>query len=85
MLEPGAVYHSLMHTLQLMRYFRDRYSAFGLEPDFRLRLADDVLLSYIEGRTDWAAARDHIKTEEQKWIRKARKFCLYDDPPYRIK
>ena len=85
MLEPGAEYHSLMHTLQLMRYFKDRYSAFVLQPSFRHRLADDVLLDYIEGRTDWAEAREHIKVEEQKWIRKARKFLLYDTPPYRIK
>lgn len=85
MLEPGAEYHSLMHTLQLMRYFKDRYSAFVLQPSFRHRLADDVLLDYIEGRTEWAEAREHIKVEEQKWIRKARKFLLYDTPPYRIK
>ncbi len=85
MLEPGAEYHSLMHTLQLMRYFKDRYSAFELEPDFKLRLSDDILLSYIEGRTSWEEARDHIKVEEQKWTRKAKKFCLYEDLPYRIK
>ena len=26
-----------------------------------------------------------IKLEEQKWIRKAKKYLLYDDQPYRIK
>ena len=85
MLEPGAEYHSLMHTLQLMRYFKNRYPAFEMKPDFRLRLSDDILLSYINGLTTWDEAREHIKVEEQKWIRKAKKFCLYDDQPYRIK
>ena len=27
----------------------------------------------------------HVKTEEQKWIRKAKKYLLYDDQPFRIK
>lgn len=84
-LEPGAEYHSLMHTLQLMRHFRDRYSAFELKSGFRELLADDILLDYIEGRIEWYAAKDHIKVEEQKWIRKAKKFLLYDSQPYRIK
>ena len=84
-LEPGAEYHSLMHTLQLMRYFRDRYSAFALDDGFRRKLADDTLLSYIEGRTEWDEVREHIKVEEQKWIRKARRFLLYDEQPYRLR
>ena len=84
-LEPGAEYHSLMHTLQMMRFFKDRYSAFELAPDFSGMLADDVLLSYIEGETEWETAREHIKVEEQKWIRKAKKFLLYESQPYRIK
>lgn len=85
MLEPGAEYHSLMHTLQLMRYFKDRYSAFSLASSFRSKLADDMLYGYIEGRNEWGETREHIKVEEQKWIRKAKKFLLYDTTPYRIK
>ena len=85
MLEPGCEYHSLMHTLQIMRYFRDRYSAFELSDEFYAELADDTLAAYVEGRTEWAEAKEHIKVEEQKWIRKAKKFVLYDDLPYRIK
>ena len=85
MLEPGCEYHSLMHTLQIMRYFRDRYPAFELSDEFYAELADDTLAAYVEGRTEWAEAKEHIKVEEQKWIRKAKKFVLYDDLPYRIK
>lgn len=84
-LEPGAEYHSLMHTLQLMRYFRERYSAFELSAGFRSVLSDDALADYVEGRAEWPETREHIKVEEQKWIRKAKKFSLYDDQPYRIK
>lgn len=84
-LEPGAEYHSLMHTLQLMRYFRERYSRFEILGDFEARLADPVLLSYIDGKCTAEEMREHVKVEEQKWIRKAKKYLLYDDQPYRIK
>ena len=85
MLEPGVEYHSLMHTLQMIRFFREHYSAFKTDNDFHAMLCDSVLSSYIEGKTDWDTAREHIKVEEQKWIRKARKFILYEDQPYRIR
>ena len=84
-LEPGVEYHSLMHTLQLMRYFKDRYKEFCLEDGFAAKLSDPVLLGYINGEVSWEDAKEHIKVEEQKWIRKAKKFVLYEDHPYRMK
>ena len=85
MLEPGVEYHSLIHTLQLIRYFKERYEEFRLEDGFAAKLSDPVLLSYINGEVSWEDAKEHIKVEEQKWIRKAKKFALYDDLPYRMK
>ena len=85
MREPGTEYHSLMHTLQLIRYFKDRYDEFRLEEGFKAKLSDQTLLDYINGDISWEEAREHIKLEEQKWIRKTKKFILYDDQPYRIK
>ena len=85
MLEPGIEYHSLIHTLQLMRYFKERYSEFALDEGFEAKLSDQVLLDYINGEVSAEDMREHVKVEEQKWIRKAKKFTLYDDLPYRIK
>ena len=85
MREPGVEYHSLIHALQIMRYFKDRYKEFVLEEGFALKLSDPVLLDYVEGRVSTEEMREHVKVEEQKWIRKAKKFLLYDDQPYRIK
>ena len=85
MREPGTEYHSLMHTLQLIHYFKERYEEFKLEDGFEAKLSDQTLLAYINGEVSWEEAREHIKLEEQKWIRKAKKFTLYDDQPYRIK
>ena len=77
--------HSLMHTLQLIRYFKENCKEFVLEEGFDAKLSDQVLLDYINGEVSWEDAREHIKVEEQKWIRKAKKFLLYDDQPVRIK
>ena len=85
MLEPGVEYHSLIHTLQLVRHFKERFSDFRLEEGFDAKLSDQLLLDYVNGAVDFETMREHVKVEEQKWIRKAKKFILYDDQPYRIK
>ena len=48
-------------------------------------LADPALADFVEGRLSADEAREHMKVEEQKWIRKARKYVLYENQPYRIK
>ncbi|MGM9737163.1 MAG: exo-beta-N-acetylmuramidase NamZ domain-containing protein [Candidatus Cryptobacteroides sp.] len=85
MLKPGAQYHSLLHTLLLVRYFRDRYPQFELSEGFWKKLSDSTLAAYLRGEVSFQEAREHVKLEEQKWIRKAKRFILYDDAPYRMK
>lgn len=84
-LEPGTEYHSLLHTVQLIRYFKDRYSQFALRDDFFSKLADPVIAEYIKGSITFDIVQEHVKLEEQKWIRKAKRYVLYDGQPYRIK
>ena len=85
MLEPGTEYHSLLHTLQLIRYFKEKYKEFTLEEGFEAKVSDQVVMDYVNGLISFEDLKEHIKVEEQKWIRKAKKFVLYDDQPYRIK
>lgn len=85
MLQPGADYHSLLHSIQLIRYFLERYPQFELLDGFEEKLSDPVILSYIKGGISYQEVREHVKLEEQKWIRKAKRYTLYDDQPYRIK
>ena len=82
---PGAQYHSLLHTVQLMRWFADRYSAFEITERLLARIADPVIAEYLRGGITFDIVQEHVKLEEQKWIRKARRFLLYDNSPYRIK
>lgn len=85
MLLPGAKYHSLLHTLSLMKYFLSHYSSFELDPRFALKLADPVIMDYLDDGISFQELQEHVKQEEQKWIRKAKRFTLYDDQPLRIK
>ncbi|MBQ9547972.1 MAG: DUF1343 domain-containing protein [Bacteroidales bacterium] len=82
---PGARYHSLLHTVRLMRHFSERYSAFHISEALYGRLADPVMSEYLQGSITFDIVEEHVKSEEQKWIRKARRFLLYDDAPVRIK
>ena len=85
MLTPGTQYHSLLHTLQLIRYFKDVYPEFTLSEEFYKKLADEKLASYLSGEISFQEAKEYVKLEEQKWVRKAKRFTLYEDQPYRMK
>lgn len=84
-LKPGAQYHSLLHTLQLMRFFAEHFSEFEMLPELHVKVADPVISEYLNGSIPFDVVQEHIKLEEQKYIRKAKRYLLYDDAPYRIK
>ncbi len=81
---PGATYHALNHALQLLRFIHATCPEFTAEGLGRY-LEDATLAGYVEGRIDWENTRAYIRTEEQKWLRKSKKYTLYGDDPYRIK
>jgi len=85
LLKPDAEYHSLLHTLRLMRYFAERYPQFAFSESFFLKLGDPVMVEYLKGGITFDIVEEHVKAEEQKWIRKAKRFLLYSDAPYRMK
>ncbi len=85
MLQPGARYHSLLHTLQLMHFLSERYSQFELFDSLFVKVADPVIEEYLRGNLTFDVVQEHVKMEEQKWIRKAKRYILYDDAPYRMK
>ena len=85
LLLPGSQYHSLLHTVQLMRWIADRNSQFEVTRPLLDRICDPVISEYLRGNITFDIVQEHVKGEEQKWIRKARRFLLYEDDPYRIK
>ncbi len=72
MREPGTEYHSLVHTLQLIRFFKEKYPEMEIYESFYAKLSDPVLASYINGEVSDLDMKEHVKTEEQKWMRKAK-------------
>lgn len=84
-LTPGAKYHSLLHCVQLMRFFIEHYSQFHISDGLFGQLADPVIEDYLRGGITFDIVEEHVKSEEQKWIRKAKRFLLYDEAPVRIK
>lgn len=85
LLTPEAHYNSLLHTVYLMRYFLEHYSQFEIREELYTRLADPVMAEYLKGSITYDIVTEHVKDEEQKWIRKAKRYILYDDQPCRIK
>lgn len=81
---PGIPYHSLAHSLRILRAVKDGCPEFeygGLGG----MIGDAILYEYVKGSVDWGEVKEHIKIEEQKWIRKAKRYLLYDDQLTRVK
>lgn len=92
---PGAQYHALNHSLKIIDFLRQNcedfafregtYEAGNDRTAIELLLGDKVLVDFVKCGGDFADVREHIKVEEQKWIRKAKKYLLYDDALWRVK
>ncbi|MCI2081616.1 MAG: DUF1343 domain-containing protein [Bacteroidales bacterium] len=84
--DPEQPYHALCHALRCIRYISGNCQEFQEDRSREgILIGDSILLDYVHGNCEWDDARDHIKAEEQKWIRKAKKYSLYGEQPYRIK
>lgn len=81
---PGAQYHSTAHSLRVLRYICENLP----EADYSIlprMVGDPILFEYILGNVKWEDVKEHIKVEEQKWIRKAKRYMLYDEQLMRVK
>ena len=81
---PGVNYHALNHVLKIMRFLHDNCTEFDIE-GLKKMLGDEAMMYYIRGEVDWDVTRDYIKAEEQKWLRKSKKYTLYEEDPWRVK
>ena len=54
-------------------------------PQLHVKVADPVISEYLRGGITFDIVQEHVKAEEQKFIRKAKRYTLYDEQPYRIK
>jgi uncharacterized protein YbbC (DUF1343 family) len=80
-------YHSLSHSLQLIRYFRKRtpgfewregkYEAFNDKKAIELLIGDQLLLDYTENKTGWKEVKLKMDKEEKEWIKQATPYLIY--------
>jgi len=95
-INPSLQYSPLAHNMRIMRFVRENSTSFAFRTNkggidssrsiIELLLGDIELLDYIKGESDFNEMKEHMKVEEQKWIRKAKRFLLYDEEQiYRVK
>lgn len=92
---PGIQYHSLAHNLRIIRFIADNCKEFSFlqgkyesgndKSAIELLLGDKLLIDFVKGEQKWETVKEHMKVDEQKWIRKAKKFLLYDEQMFRCK
>ena len=68
-----------------MHWLSNRYSHFHMGEELFTRVADPVIVEYLKGELTFDIVQEHVKEGEQKWIRKAKRYALYEDQPIRIK
>ena len=82
--QPGVPYHSVAHALRILRQLVA--DGAGVDISGLASVAgDDVMCAFVDGGVPWAELKEHIKVEEQKWIRKAKRYMLYDEQLGRVK
>ncbi len=81
---PGVQYHSLSHSLRILKYIKENYPQLEYHLLERV-IGDKDLYDYVLGKLPWSDIKDYLKIEEQKWMRKAKRYMLYDDQLTRVK
>ncbi len=92
---PGVNYHALAHNLRIINFinknckefeFKEgKYEAGNDKTAIELLAGDSLLLAWLNDNANWEDVKEHMKVEEQKWIRKTKKILLYDTPLFRCK
>ena len=88
-------YHSLSHSLQLLKYFRQRanafawregkYEAFSDRKAIELLIGDQLLLDYADNKADWKDVKYKLSREEAAWIKEASPYLIYQSPLQQLK
>jgi uncharacterized protein YbbC (DUF1343 family) len=88
-------YHSLAHSLQLLKYVKEKtpafewrqgkYEAFNDKTAIELLLGDQLLLDYTAGKTTRKEIKLKFEEEETEWIKEVSPFLVYKSPLQKLK
>ncbi len=93
----GADYHSLAHTLKLLRWCREErpadfawrteeYEFRSDRPAIEILAGDETMLAYLNGAggVNFADVREKMRAAEAEWIEQVRPFLIHKDEPRRV-
>jgi uncharacterized protein YbbC (DUF1343 family) len=88
-------YHSLSHSLQLIKYIKEKtpgfkwregkYETFNDKKAIELLIGDQLLLDYTESKTGWKDVKIKLSEEEKTWIKEASPFLIYKPTLQKLK
>lgn len=87
-------YHSLKHSLQLIRYIKENYSDFlwrsdeyefrSDRPAIEILVADEILLDYLNGKTGFSIIEEYLLEAESNWIHQSRNWKIHNPKLYSV-
>jgi uncharacterized protein YbbC (DUF1343 family) len=88
-------YHSLGHSLQLIKYVKEKtvsfewragkYEAFNDRKAIDLLVGDSLLLDFLEEKASWKEVRQKMNEEEREWIKEVSPFLIYKPSLQKLK
>ncbi|MGK2864978.1 MAG: DUF1343 domain-containing protein [Chitinophagaceae bacterium] len=87
MLNNKKKYHSLSHSIKLLKYIKEKtpefawrggkYEALNDKNAIELLAGDQLILDYFENRNSWKELKSKFGEEEAAWIKEATPFLIY--------
>jgi uncharacterized protein YbbC (DUF1343 family) len=88
-------YHSLSHSLQLLKYVKEKspdfawragkYEVLNDRKAIELLVGDTLLLDYLNNKACWKEVKLKLKEEEHGWIKEATPFLVYTSSLQKLK
>lgn len=91
----GEPYHSLCHSLKIIRYLKEHcgadfqwrsetYEFRDDRPAIELLAGNLVLIDYLYGTSDYSHVLQAIEEDEEKWIRQTEPLLIYPEKLFRV-
>lgn len=95
MLHNKTKYHSLSHSIQLIKYIKEKtpafewkegkYEAFNDKKAIELLVGDKLILDYFDNKNSWKEVKAKLQDEESAWIKEASPFLIYKSSLQQLK
>lgn len=82
---PAESYNSVVHAVRLLKLVKDSCPDFVVKDNAEEVFGEPLIGAYLNDECSWEDLKEEIKQQEQRWLRKAKKYLLYDEPLNRIK